>query len=433
MKAQGEAQETSHGRLLIVDDEKVALKNLEHVLKKAGYDVACTQSGQVALGLIARETFDVVLTDLRMERVDGMQVLKTCREVSSGTEVIVITGFATVDSAVEAMRQGAFSYVAKPYRLDEVRRVVAEAMDRVRRRQQLAAMAESQAGEEVFITITPLVQRLLQTARQVASLDCPILVVGEAGSGRRALARFLHQNGPRADQLFHLIRCSAHDETALDAMLLGPSRPASGTLLLEEVEHLPPALQARLAMDLEMVDGPQGLRVIASTAADLDDLVKTGRFRQDLHLLLKVVTLTLPLLAQRREDISSLALHFLARANAETGKSMEGISDDALELLAAYDYPGNVRELDTIVRGAAAICEGREIEPRHLPPSVRNANSQARSNRMQTLEEREREYILWVLEEVNGNQTVAARVLGIDRASLWRKLKRYESLAEGAG
>ncbi|CAA7611714.1 sigma-54 dependent transcriptional regulator [Magnetospirillum sp. UT-4] len=421
----------SQGRLLVVDDEKVALKNLEHVLKKAGYQVSGASSGQAALALIGRESFDVVLTDLRMEKVDGMQVLKAAREANAETEVVVVTGYATVDSAVEAMRAGAFSYVAKPYRLDEVRRVVAEALDRVRRRRQLSSLAEAKAGEEAFITAVPLVRRLLQTAAQVAPLDCPVLIVGEAGSGRRALARFLHQTGAHPEASFQLVRCTAHDEAALEALLFGRERQLEGTRLIEEVEALPPALQARLALALDGEEGGAAARVVAVTNADLDDFAKAGRFRPDLLLRLKVVTLTLPSLAQRREDIPALALHFLARAAAETGRPIAAISDDALELLAGYDYPGNVRELDTIVRGAAAVCDGATIEARHLPPSIRSASAQARSNRLQTLEEREREYILWVLEEVGGNQTVAARVLGIDRASLWRKLKRYEAEAGG--
>ncbi|MBF0267292.1 MAG: sigma-54-dependent Fis family transcriptional regulator [Alphaproteobacteria bacterium] len=419
------------GRLLIVDDEKVALKNLEHVLRKEGYDVVCAQTGQAAITRIGKESFDVVLTDLRMERIDGMQVLKSCRELSPSTEVVMITGFATVDSAVEAMRQGAFSYVAKPYRLDEVRRVVAEALDRVKRRQSLAAMSESKTGDEAFLTRTPALQRVLTTARQVAALDCPVLILGEQGTGRRALARTLHQLGAQADAPFQILRCSAHDNVALEAMLFGSQAPQSGTLLLEEVEMLPAALQARLAMALDQPGGDEAHalkpRLLVSSSADLDGAVKDGVFRQDLHLMLRVVTLTLPPLSQRTGDIPLLALHLLGKACAENGKTLLRISDDALDLLAAYDYPGNVRELDTVIRGAVAVCDGATIEPRHLPPSVRHANREARSNRLQTLEEREREYIMWVLEEVGGNQTLAAKVLGIDRASLWRKLKRYEN------
>ncbi|MFA6021750.1 MAG: sigma-54 dependent transcriptional regulator [Rhodospirillales bacterium] len=418
------------GRLLIVDDEKVALKNLEHVLRKEGYDVTCVQTGQAALNKLSKENYDLVLTDLRMERIDGMQVLKSCRELSPSTEVIMITGFATVDTAVEAMREGAFSYVAKPYRLDEVRRVVAEALDRVRRRQTLAAMSETKTGEEAFLTRTPALQRVLATAKQVAKLDCPVLIVGEQGTGRRALARTLHQLGRQPEAPFQILRCSAHDNTALEAMLFGPEAPKSGTLLLEEIEMLPASLQARLAMALDQPGGDEASalkpRLLVSTQADLDALVREGGFRQDLHLMLRVVTLTLPPLALRTEDIPLLAMHFLNKACAESQRSPLRLSDDALELLSAYDYPGNVRELDTVIRGAVAVCDADVVEPRHLPPSVRHANREARSNRLQTLEEREREYIMWVLEEVGGNQTLAAKVLGIDRASLWRKLKRYE-------
>lgn len=425
---------TERSRLLIVDDEKAALKNLEHVLKKEGYEVICVQSGQAALTKLEKESFDVVLTDLRMERIDGMQVLKSCHEISPSTEVVMITGFATVDTAVEAMRQGAFSYIAKPYRLDEVRRVVAEALDRIKRRQSLAAMSEIKTGEEAFLTQTPSVQRVVATARQVANLDCPVLILGEQGTGRRALARATHQFSNRQSGQFHIIRCSAHDAQALDAMLFGPQAPAGGSLLLEEIEMLPMALQARLATSLEQPEGGQDggskPRLLVSSAADLDAMVRAGSFRQDLLLMLRVVTLTLSPLAQRAEDIPLLVRYFLNKVCAESSAAPLGVSDDAMDLLAAYDYPGNVRELDTVIRGAVAVCEGEAIEPRHLPPSVRNSNRDARSNRLQTLEEREREYILWVLEEVGGNQTLASKILGIDRASLWRKLKRYEGGVE---
>ena len=422
---------SSRGKVLVVDDEKVALRNLDHVLRKDGYQVTTASSGDAAIALLKRDWFDVVLTDLRMEGADGMQVLRTCRELAPGTEVVMITGFATVDSAVDAMREGAFSYIAKPYRLDEVRRVLAEALDRVRRHQELSALSETKAGEEAFLTRTPLLQRLLHTARQVAATQCPVLILGEEGTGRRALARYLHQHSSRAAQPFHLIRCSAHDPETIEGMLFGAFAAKDGTLLLEEVEALSGALQARLAIALEAPGGdgmgPIPVRLLAATARDLGELVKAGQLRQDLNMLLSVVTLHLPPLAQRKDDIGPLALHFLAKQRQETGRPVEIISDDALELLASYDYPGNVRELETVIRGAVAVCDGAILQPAHLPPALRGANRQARSNRLQTLEERERDYILWVLEEVNGNQTLAARVLGIDRVSLWRKLKRYEA------
>lgn len=422
---------SSRGKMLVVDDEKVALRNLDHVLRKDGYEVTTASSGNAAIALLRRDWFDVVLTDLRMEGADGMQVLRTCRETAPGTEVVMITGFATVDSAVDAMREGAFSYIAKPYRLDEVRRVLAEALDRVRRRQKLSAPSETKAGDEAFLTSTPSLQRLLHTARQVARTECPVLILGEEGTGRRALARYLHQHSGRADQPFHLIRCSAHDPETIEGMLFGAFAAQNGTLLLEEVEALSGALQARLAIALEAPGGdgmePMPVRLLAATAHDLGERVRAGQLRQDLTMLLSVVTLPLPPLAQRRDDIALLALHFLAKQRLETGRPVASISDDALELLAGYDYPGNVRELETVIRGAVAVCDGTTLLPAHLPPALRGANRQARSARLQTLEERERDYILWVLEEVSGNQTLAARILGIDRVSLWRKLKRYEA------
>lgn len=281
------------------------------------------------------------------------------------------------------------------------------------------------AGDEALLTAVPGFKRLLGIARQMAALDCPVLVLGEQGTGRRALARFLHANGPRAELPFQVARCGKPDCEAVDAALFGAD---PGTILLEDVELLPPARQARLARLLEADEMP-GRRLVASTAADLVMLAAQGQFRPDLLALLQVVTLTMPSLVRRRDDIPALTLHFLAKANTEAGKSVDSVSDEALALLAAYDYLGNVHELDTVIRRAVALCRGDRLEPAHLPPAVRAVGDTLREARLQTLEEREREYTLWVLGEVGGNQTSAAKVLGIDRASLWRKLKRWE---EGA-
>jgi DNA-binding NtrC family response regulator len=419
------------GRLLIVDNEKSSLRHLEQALRKDGYDVVGIQTGSAALSRLGRERFDLVLTLLSSDRIDGMRILRACRESSNVTEVIILSAISSVEVVVDAMRRGAFSYIAKPFRLDDIRRQIAQAMDRVRKRQMFAALSSHNKGEEFFLTQNATLLRLLSTARQVAKLDCPVLIVGEQGTGRRALARTLHQLGKLPGSPFESLRCSAHDPATLESKLFGQRALQSGTLLLEEIEILSPAMQARLSMALDPPGSNEQprlkARLIVSTNADLDALVRDGAFRQDLHLMLRVVTLTLPPLIQRREDIPLLALHFMNRETRDSGRPPLRISDDALELLAAYDYPGNVRELDTIIRGAVAVCDADSIEPRHLPPSLRNVNRETRSNRLQTLEEREREYILWVLEEVGGNQTLAAKALGIDRASLWRKLKRYEN------
>lgn len=281
------------------------------------------------------------------------------------------------------------------------------------------------AGDEALLTAVPGFQRLLKIARQIAGLDCPVLLLGEQGTGRRALARFLHSKGPQAGNPFHLAQCGNPNCDTVDEALFG-SEP--GTVLLEDVELLPPALQARLTQVLETEEDSKR-RLVASTAANLAALATAGQFRPDLLVLLQVVTLTMPPLIRRRDDIPALALHFLAKANNEAGKSVLSLSDEALALLAAYDYLGNVQELDTVIRRAVALCRGDRLEPAHLPPAVRAAGDSLREARLQTLEEREREYTMWVLGEVGGNQTMAAKVLGIDRASLWRKLKRWEETA----
>lgn len=415
------------GRVLVVDDEKIVARDLEQMLREEGYDIVGVRSGAAALAKLLQEPFDVVLTELRLEKIDGMQVLKVCRDSCPWTETIMVTARATVETAVEAMRNGAFSYIAKPFHYGEICNVVAEAMDRVRRRRHLAELAEAKSGDAVFLTRTPAIERLLHTARQVAGTDCCVLVIGEQGTGRRALARYIHHHSAHAAAPFRIVRCTGQDEGALEELLFGAE--AGGTLLLDEVESLSRAMQARLAMALDSggAEPPRHprSRIVSTTSSNLADAVRGGGFRPDLHLLLATVTLSLQTLVQRKDDIALLAMHFLAKEAADSRKPAMHISDDAMELLLAYGYPGNVRELETVIRGAVAACDGELIDAADLPPSLRDDRN-TRGGRLQTLEERERDYVLRVLREVNGNQTLAARVLGIDRVSLWRKLKRYE-------
>jgi len=444
-------------RLLIVDDEKVALRNLEHVMKKEGYDVVATQSGSNALAHLDKQEFDIVLTDLRMEKVDGMQILQKCRAAHPDTEVILITGYATLESAVEAMKHGAFYYIAKPYRLDEVRKVVCEALDKVRLRRENTALreqVESFQGKVRIITQNAEMQRLLDMARQVAPTDCNVLITGESGTGKELFARYLHHHGKRDGGPFLAVNCGAFNEELLANELFGHVRGAftgaqsdkrgliaaadGGTLFLDEITEMAPAMQVKLLRVLQEREvlplgatKPQAVdvRFIAATNRNLIEMVKDGGFRQDLYFRLNVVNLLIPPLSRRREDIPLLAFHFLRKSAARMGKEVGEIAADALELLKAYDFPGNVRELENIVERGVAITTGSAIDTAQLPEDLRELairTFRKKEGRLPSLEEQERDYIRWVLQEAGGNQTLAAQILGIDRVSLWRKLKRYD-------
>lgn len=446
------------GRLLIVDDERIAVKNLEHVMRKDGYEVVTAHSGAAALTALEKHPIDVVLTDLKMERVDGMQVLKRAREMLPDCEVVVITGFATLESAVAAMKQGAFNYIAKPFRLEEVRKVVAEAMEKIRLKRENVALREQIErfeGKIKIITQDVVMQRLLDVARQVAPTDCTVFITGASGTGKELIARYLHWSSTRGEGPFVAVNCGAFAEDLLANELFGHDKgaftgatagkkglieaAAGGTLFLDEVTEMTSAMQVKLlrviqereflrvgGTDLVTVD----VRFIAATNRDILEAVKTGSFRQDLYYRLNVVNLHVMPLAQRSGDIPLLAHHFLRRFSVLMKKGVRDISAEALDLLKDHDFPGNVRELQNIIERAVAICGGSQITAAHLPDDLRDrSQSQSfrnRDGRIRTLEEHEEEYIRWVLDRASGNQSQAARLLGIDRVSLWRKLKKNQ-------
>jgi DNA-binding NtrC family response regulator len=442
-------------RLLIVDDEEIALHNLQHVMEKAGYAVTATQSGAEAVALLEAQTFDVVLTDLRMEGVDGMDVLKHSRALQPQAEVIFITGYATAESAVQALKHGAFYYIAKPFRLDEVRKVVAEAWEKVRLRREndeLRHEVERYRGGEEVVTQDAGMQRLLEMARQIAPTDCSVLITGESGTGKELFAKYLHKQSTRADGPYVAINCGAFSEQLLTNELFGHEKGAftgasalkkglievstGGTLFLDEVTEMAPSMQVKLLRVLQekevlRVGGTRpvkcDVRVLAATNRDVIEAVKNGSFREDLYFRLNVVNLHIPPLSQRRGDIPLLALHFLLKYASRMKKPVTRISSEVMTVLMDYPFPGNVRELENLIERGTAMAQGETIEVAHLPEGLRGAPGLRRGDgRLPTLDEQEQAYINRVLEEVKGNQTAAAQILGINRASLWRKLKAWQ-------
>jgi DNA-binding NtrC family response regulator len=446
-------------RILLVDDEKIALRNLEHVLAKEGHQVSATQSGSHALDLLDAQPFDLVLTDMKMDKVDGMQLLRRCKAQHPDLEVIMITGYATLESAVAAMKEGAFHYIAKPFRLDEVRQTVAEALEKRRLKRENRALREQldvYQGRVRIITRDGGMQKLLDMARQVAPTGCNVLITGESGTGKELFARTLHEFSGRGEEKsggpFLAINCGAFNEELLANELFGHEKGAftgavgksglllaahGGTLFLDEVTEMSPAMQVKLLRAIQEKEVlPLGgtrpvkvdVRFIAASNRNMKDWVADGRFRQDLFYRLNVVNLHIPPLSQRREDIPLLAQHFLDRAAPVMGKPVRHLAENALALLKAYDFPGNVRELENIIERGVALCQGDTLAAAHLPDDLRDLSIRAfrrKDGKVIPLEEQEKDYILWVLDEAHGNQTLAAQMLGIDRVSLWRKLKKY--------
>lgn len=443
-------------KILIVDDEQIALRNLEHVMKKEGYEVVGTQKGPNALKLLEEQVFDIVLTDLKMEKVDGIQILKKCKSLYPDTEVIMITAYATIPSAVETMKRGAYDYIAKPFKLDEVRKVVKEALEKVRLKKenaQLREQLEKYQGKVKIITQDVNMQRTLDTARQIAPTDCNIVLTGESGTGKELFARYIHFNSNRAEGLFFAINCGAFTEELLSNELFGHEKGAftgaatmkkglieiasGGTLFLDEITEMPPSMQVKLLRviqekDLLRVGGTEPVKVdvrfIAATNRDIQNAIKDGNFRQDLYFRINVVSLHIPPLSERRDDIPLLSYYFLKKYAVLMKKDITEISQDMMAILMNYDFPGNVRELENIIERGVALSNGNTIELAHLPEDLKELSIRTfrkKEGKIPSLEEQEESYIKWVLKEVGGNKTIAAQILGIDRVSLWRKLKKY--------
>ena len=446
----------NNAKILIVDDEKIALKNLDHIMKKEGYEVTATQSGQNALKLLEDRQFDVVLTDLKMEKVDGMQILNRTRELYPDTEVIMITGFATLESAVDAMKHGAFYYIAKPFKLEEVRKVVKEAVEKVRLKgenRQLREQIESYQGKVKIITQDVNMQRLLDTAKQIAPTDCNVLISGESGTGKELFAKYVHLNSARSEGPFLAINCGAFTEELLSNELFGHEKGAftgaaamkkglmemasGGSLFLDEITEMPSSMQVKLLRAIQEKEVLRlgatsplkvDVRFIAATNRDIQDAIKSGRFRQDLYFRLNVVSLHIPPLSERKEDIPLLSYYFLKKYAAVMKKNITEISQEVIALLMNYDFPGNVRELENIIERGVALTNSNAIETANLPEDLRELSIKTfrkKEGKIPSLEDQETSYIQWVLKEVGGNKTLASQILGIDRVSLWRKLKKY--------
>lgn len=447
----------SEPHVLLIDDEAIALTNLTHVLQRAGYRVTACRDGTAGLAALGQGDVDLVLTDLKMPGVDGMEVLSEVRANHPDVPVIMITGHATLDSAVEAMKAGAYHYLAKPFRLGEAREVVRAALElrRIKREnQELRTRMEQLQNPHTLITQDLGMQRLLETARQIATSDSSVVIQGESGTGKELLARYVHQSSRRAAGPFVAFNCGALSEELAASELFGHEKGAftgaqarkiglfeaaqGGTLFLDEVVELPVSIQIKLlrvlqehevlrvgAVEPVKIDA----RVLAASNRDLKDAVEAGHMRTDLFFRLNVVTLSLPPLRERRDDIPLLAYYLLRKFSVMMDRPMKEIAPDAMQRLTEYDYPGNVRELSNFIERGVALATGDVLGMENLPPDLGKLTVRVFTPAMATpplkRDEQEKQHILQALELSRGNRTEAARILGIDRVSLWRKMKKY--------
>ena len=439
-------------KIMVVDDETAMRESLAGWLHREGYGVETAPSGQEALDLLDQRGCDLMLADIKMPGMDGLELLDRVRAKHPEVMVVMITAYGSIDTAVAAMKRGARDYLLKPFdpeqlmmlvgKLAEHRLLMAENLELKER----LAEQESQGWGDL-IADSPAMRRVLQLIREVGPSDTPVLITGETGTGKELVARALHAASQRAGQPFLAINCGAQTETLLESELFGHERGAftgahkvrrgrlemanGGTLFLDEVGDIPLKMQVDLLRVLEerrfqRVGGNRDInsdfRLICATHRDLPALVRQGAFRQDFYYRINVIGIEIPPLRERPEDIGLLATHFLKRYAAETGKPIQGISPEGLRLLNSYPWPGNVRELRNVVERAVVIGRGDSVGEAEL--TFLAAGTQPGQGPL-TLEEVESGHIQRILEANRGNISQSARVLGIDRSTLTRKIKRY--------
>ncbi len=442
-------------RILVVDDDADIRTILTDRLAARGHEVLQSTDGLKALEMCARELPDLMLLDLDLPGADGLTVLERLRQESVPPTVVVITAFATVEKAVEAMRRGAFDFLPKPFQPGLVELTVQKALERNELREENRALRAALPGGKPLVGISGALRELVEQARKAAESKSTVLLVGESGTGKEVLARSIHAWSPRASRPFIAVNCVALSEELLESELFGHEKGAftgahqqkpgkfelanHGTIFLDEVGDIRESLQAKLLRvlqehEFERVGGTKpirvDIRVIAATNRNLEEAVKGGRFREDLYYRLNVVRLRLPPLRERREDIPGLAEHFLRKYCAETGKTIPGISAEAVDLLKAHPWPGNVRELENAVERAVVLGAGAEISPLDLGlrtidrtvPSLPGAEPSIGPFH-EGVEEFKRELIRRALEQAKGNQTRAAEILGLQRTYLSRLVK----------
>ncbi len=446
-------------RILVVDDEPSILRLLQEALTQWGYQVKCAASGTEAVEAVRAEMFDAVITDIRMPEMSGLELLKEIKRHDESIEVVMMTGYPTIASAVEALKEGAYDYLSKPVLLDELRHLMTRMTERRFLRGEVNTLRE-RLGEELAVTelvgnSVPM-QRVKEIIAKVAVTDSPVLIEGESGTGKELVAAAIHRLSPRGKGPFLPVNCSAIPEDLLESEFFGHVRGAfsgaiadtlglfrganDGTIFLDEIAELSPGLQVKLLRVLqEMQVRPVGstkaysvdVRVIAATNRDLDRAIAEGKFRQDLYYRLNVVRITLPSLRARHDDVAPLVNHFLRRFNRRFRREIRGITPDALSALQGYDFPGNVRELENLIERAFAMGAREQITLADLPSLTSgHATPVATSSggAIPQLAEVEKELILRALAHYSDDKEAAARALGISRRTIYRRLKEYGML-----
>jgi two-component system, NtrC family, response regulator PilR len=451
-------------RVLVVDDEQSMRELLAIMLRQAGYDVAVADGGEAAVERLKGESFDLVVTDLRMRKVDGLAVLKAAKEFSPRTVVLVVTAFASTETAVEAMKLGAYDYVTKPFKLDELKLTVSNALERRRlqdENQALKRQLRRERGFENFVGKSPKMLEVFETIRKTADSGSTVMITGESGTGKELVAQALHWESSRRAGPFVSVNCGAVPETLMESELFGHVKgaftgavasteglfaaAASGTLFLDEITEIPQTVQVKLLRAIQerqvrrvgdTKDVKIDVRLVAASNRDLGKAVADGVLREDLFYRLNVIPVHLPPLRERREDIPLLVAHFIKKLTREVGRPVRGATPDAVAVLEQYHWPGNIRELENVVERAMVLGRGEMLDVESLPPTVRQPRTRedlpvelpAEGIDLEAmLEQIERRYMQLALDRVGGVQTRAAELLRVSFRQFRYKLQKLHS------
>jgi two-component system, NtrC family, response regulator HydG len=446
--------------ILVVDDEGEMRDLVKDILEERGHHVALASNGRDALKKLSEEDCAVVLTDLRMKEMQGLELLAEIKRTYPDINVIMMTGFGSVESAIEAMKQGAYDYLTKPVKTDELVMVTEKALREAALRQEVTRLRREVHKEYSFHQIlgkSKPMQQVFDLIRRVADSPTNVLITGESGTGKELVAKAIHYNSERRDAPFVPVNCAAIPEALLESELFGHMKGAftdakgdkrglfeeaqKGTLFLDEISELPLMLQAKILRAIQEREirrvgatksMPVDVRIIAATNLHLAEEVKAKRFREDLYYRLNVIEIHLPPLRERREDIPMLVEAFLKKCAEASHKNLRGMNETALALLMDYPWPGNVRELENVIERAVTLARGEKIVPDDLPPAIQGSRGDRTvideaAERILPLADVEKEYILRILEKTGGNKYQAAQTLGIDRKTLYRKLAEIEA------
>ena len=452
--------------ILVIDDEQGILDTLRILLKNEGFEVATAQGGKAGLEALKNSAPDIVLTDIRMPQVSGIEILAAVKEQDPETPVVLMTAQASLQSAIQAVNSGAFHYVQKPFSNDEIVALCRRAAEVRRLKSENKQLKQEIKRREQSGKVKPLGKSrvfsdVLRLAEQVAPTESTVLIQGESGTGKEVIARYLHELSTRAEGQFLSINCGALPESLLESELFGHVKGSftgavrdkqglfaaarGGTFFLDEIGEMSPATQVKLLRVLQEREAipvggteaiPVDVRVVAATNRDLEDDIKRGRFRTDLYYRLNVINIHLPPLRDRRDDIPIFVKEFLAHIAVERGEAPKALSSEAEDVIMVYDWPGNVRELENALERAVTLTKGDVIPRSAIPDKISERKAEPlvaeRTHTNPALDVIEQAYITWVLQAEGGNKTRAAEVLGIDPSTLYRKLSRYESPAPNA-